>query len=191
MSNPSPIHWTTAKCALCYIKGTLNLGITYLSLNLDPYSYSDANWGTNLTDRRLVSGYTIMFGGGAISWYSKKQPTVALSTMEAEYMALSNTTCECLWIRELLTELRILPNGSTLINVNNQAAIKFTENSQFHAQSKHIDICHHFIWEHIASNEFLVQYYATENNLADIFTKALPKAKHEHFAKLLGMTRTT
>jgi len=86
-----------------------------------------------------------MFGGGAISWYSKKQPTVALSTMEAEYMALSNTTCECLWIRELLTELRILPNGSTLINVNNQAAIKFTENSQFHAQSKHIDICHHFI----------------------------------------------
>jgi len=72
MSNPLPIHWTAAKCALRYIKGTLNLGITYLPLNLDPHSYSDANWGTNLTDRRSVSGYTIMFGDGAISWYSKK-----------------------------------------------------------------------------------------------------------------------
>jgi len=132
-----------------------------------------------------------MFGGGAISWYSKKQPTVALSTMEAEYMVLSNTTHECLWIWELLTELGIPPNGSTLINVDNQAAIKFTENSQFHARSKHIDIHHHFIREHIASNEVSVQYCATENNLADIFTKALPKAKYEHFAKLLGMTRTT
>jgi len=86
-----------------------------------------------------------MFGGGAISWYLKKQPTVALSTMEAEYMALSNTTRECLWIRELLTKLRIPPNRSTIINVDNQAAIKFTENSQFHALSKHIDIHHHFI----------------------------------------------
>ena len=191
MNNPSPIHWTAAKRALRYIKGTLNLGITYLPSNLDPHSYSDANWGTNLTDRRSVSGYAIMFGEGAISWYSKKQPTVALSTMEAEYMALSNTTRECLWIRELLTELGIPPNGSTIINVDNQAAIKFTENSQFHAQSKHIDIRHHFIREHIASNEVSVQYCATENNLADIFTKTLPKAKHKHFAKLLGMTRTT
>jgi len=133
MNNPSPIHWTAAKHALHYIKDTLNLGITYLPSNLGPHSYSDANWGTNLTDRRLVSGYTIMFRGGAISWYSKKQPTVALSTMETEYMALSNTTRECLWIQELLTKLGIPPNRSTIINVNNQAAIKFTENSQFHA----------------------------------------------------------
>jgi len=106
-------------------------------------------------------------------------------------IVLSNITHECLWIRELLTELRISPNGSTIINVDNQAAIKFTENSQFHTQSKHIDICHHFIQEHIASNEVSVQYCATDDNLADIFTKALPKAKHEHFAKLLGMTKTT
>ena len=106
-------------------------------------------------------------------------------------MVLNNTTCECLWIQELLTELRILPNRFTIINVDNQAAIKFTENSQFHTQLKHINICHYFIWEHIASNKVSVQYCATDDNLADIFTKALPKAKHEHFAKLLGMTKTT
>jgi len=97
-----------------------------------------------------------MFRDRAISWYSKKQPTVTLSTMEAEYMALSNTTHECLWIQELLTELEIPPNGSTLINVNNQATIKFTENSQFYARSKHINICHHFIREHTTSNKVSV-----------------------------------
>jgi len=84
------------KCALCYIKDILNLGITYLPSNLDPHSYSDANWGTNLTNRRLVSDYAIMFREEAISWYLKKQPIVTLSTMEAEYIALSNTTCKCL-----------------------------------------------------------------------------------------------
>jgi len=70
-----------------------------------------------------------MFGGGAISWYSKKQPMVALSTIEAKYMAFSNATHECLWIQELLTKLGIPPNSSTIINIDNQAAIKFTENS--------------------------------------------------------------
>ena len=98
MNNPSPIYWTIAKYALHYIKDTLNLDITYLLFNLDPHSYLDANWGTNLINRRSVLGYAIMFRGEAISWYLKKQPIVILSTMEAKYMALSNTTRECLWI---------------------------------------------------------------------------------------------
>ena len=129
MSNLSPTHWTAAKCILHYIKGILNLGITYSPSNLDPHTFLDANWGTNLTDQRSVLGYAVMFGGGAISWYSKKQPMVALSTIEAKYMAFSNATHECLWIQELLTKLGIPPNSSTIINIDNQAAIKFTENS--------------------------------------------------------------
>ena len=140
-------------------------------------------------DQKSISGFAVMFGNAAISWYSKKQPTVALSTMEAEYMAVSNATRECLWIQELLTELGIPPHGPTTIHVDNQAAIKFTENSQFHAHSKHIDIQHHFICEHITSNKVSVQYCATDENIADIFTKALPKPKHEYFVNLLGMTR--
>jgi len=98
INNPSPIHWTAAKYALYYIKGILNLDIIYLPSNLNPHSYLDVNWGTNLTDKRSVLGYTIMFRGGAISWYLKKQPTVTLSTIEAEYVVLSNITHECLWI---------------------------------------------------------------------------------------------
>jgi hypothetical protein len=189
LNNPSSTHWSAAKRVLRYISGTLNLGITYSPSDSDPDIYSDANWGTNPIDRKSVSGYAVMFGNTAISWYSKKQPTVALSTMEAEYMAVSNAMRECLWIRELLTKLGIPPQGPTIIHVDNQAAIKFAENSQFHARSKHIDIRHHFIREHITSNEVSVQYCTTDDNIADIFTKFLSKPKHEHFVKLLGMTR--
>jgi len=96
MNNPSLIYWTVAKYALHYIKGTLNLDITYLPSNLDSHSYSDVNWGTNLINRRSVLGYAIMFREGTISWYLKKQSIVTLSTIEAEYMVLNNTTCECL-----------------------------------------------------------------------------------------------
>lgn len=189
MSNPSPTHWTAAKRVMRYFKGTLDLGITYTPSTDDPEIFSDANWGTCPIDRKSISGYAVIFGNAAISWYSKKQPTVALSTMEAEYMAVSNATRESLWIRELLTEIGLPPRGPTTIHVDNQAAIKFSENSQFHARSKHIDIRHHFIREHIASNEVSVQYCATDDNIADIFTKPLSKPKHEHFVKLLGMTR--
>jgi len=189
MSNPTPTHWTAAKRVMRYFQGTLDLGITYTPSEEDPEIFSDANWGTCPIDRKSVSGYAVMFGNAAVSWYSKKKPTVALSTMEAEYMAVSNATRKSLSIRELITELGLPPRGPTTIHVDNQAAIKFSENSQFHARSKHIDIRHHFIREHITSNEVSVQYCATDENIADIFTKPLSKPKHEYFVQKLGMTR--
>lgn len=171
--NPGPAHITALKHLFRYLKGSPNLGITYGNSDLNLRVYSDADWGNDLTDRKSISGYVCKLGGGAITWSSKKQPTVAKSTMEAEYMALSHAVSEVLWLRSLLNEINI-PQPTIPINVDNQSAIKFGENPMFHARSKHIDIKHHFIRDHLASNEVRLLYCASADNLADMLTKALP-----------------
>ena len=189
-SNPGPEHLTAAKRVYRYLKGTIDLGITYSGNNAsDVTLYSDADWGNNLDDRRSISGYVSILSGGATTWSSKKQPTVALSSMEAEYMALANTVKENIWIRQLFSELGRQSCMSTPIFVDNRGTIEYTTNAGFHARSKHIDIRHHFIRDSIASHEASVHHCTSEENIADIFTKPLPRNKHEYLVGKLGMSR--
>lgn len=97
---PTPEHISALKRTFRYLRGTLDLGITFQSEG-DLHFFSDADWGTSQIDRRSISGYRSFFANGPISWSSRKQPTVALSTMEAEFMALAGATCEAIWLREL------------------------------------------------------------------------------------------
>ncbi|CUA69513.1 Retrovirus-related Pol polyprotein from transposon TNT 1-94 [Rhizoctonia solani] len=117
--------------------------------------YSDADWGSNLLDRKSVSGNVYLLGGAAVSWSAKKQATVALSTMEAEYMALSHACTQALWFHNL-------------------AALTLSTESQFHGRSKHIDIRHHFMRDVIEKHMVSTLYVPSSENLADVFTKALP-----------------
>ena len=188
-SNPAPAHLTAIKRCYRYLQGTQNLGITFNSKdNSDLHLFSDADWGSNTDDRRSISGYISTLSGGAVTWQSKKQPTVALSSMEAEYMALANAVKETKWLRSLLNELGLPQTTPTCINVDNQGTIDFEINSGFHARSKHIDIRHHFTRESITSNEVSVQHVASEDNLADIFTKPLARQAHWNLVEKLGMT---
>src|ERR1700678_4564402 len=114
-----------------------------------------------------------MMAGGPISWTSKEQPTIALSSMEAEYMATSLITRSAIWLQTLPAKLGIPYNKPTTLNVDNQAAIDYINNLGHHTHSKHIDIQHHFLHEKLISNEIYVQYCATDDNLANILTKAL------------------
>jgi hypothetical protein len=124
----------------------IDLGITYSGNNTsDIILYSDADWGNNLDDQRSVSGYVSVLSGGATTWSSKKQPTVALSSMEAEYMALANTTRENSWIQQLFAKLGEQINLPTHIFIDNRSTIQYTVNTGFHVRSKHINIRHHFI----------------------------------------------
>jgi hypothetical protein len=125
--------------------------------------------------------------GAPISWQSKKQPTVALSSMEAEYMAESLATRQIIRLRTLTSELGIPYSGPTKLNVDNQGAINYSNNFINHGRTKHIDIQHHFVHEKLISNEVNIQYCATEDNFADILTKALMKPKHEELVKRIGM----
>jgi hypothetical protein len=129
----TPIHCTAAKHVLCYLKGTCNFGITYGDISdFVITGYSDADWGQNRADRRSVSGYAFIIGGGLTSWSSKKQSTVALSTMEAEYVALAHATKEVIWFRDILKQLGFSTNGPTILATDNFAAISFAQDHQSH-----------------------------------------------------------
>jgi kynurenine formamidase len=125
--------------------------------------------------------------GGYISWLSKKQPTVALSTAEAEYMSASNATKEAIWHCTFLTDMGFPPTKATTIHVDNQACIMLTYNPINHSCTKHIDIQHHFIHEQVANKEIYLQYCSTKDMLADIPTKQLPCETFKKFCAAPGV----
>src|SRR5271163_3702934 len=132
-------------------------------------------------------GYIFYLSGGAISWSSKRQATVALSSTEAEYMALSQATREAIWLRTLLAELNYTQEHATTLFEDNQSAIALTKNPIHHARSKHIDIQHHFIREKIKSNKIEVSYMPTDDMIADALTKLLACTKFIKFANAMGL----
>ena len=133
--------------------------------------FSDADWAEDTNDRKSTSGYVFMLSGGAVSWSSKKQKCVALSTAEAEYIVLSSAAQESVWLRQLITELGSSPEMPTIIFEDNQSTIAMTKNPQFHGRAKHIEIKHHFIREQVSNGKVQLEYCPTTEMTADILTK--------------------
>lgn len=187
-SHPSNAHWTAVKRVFRYMKGT-HINITLgTSSDLTLTGYCDVDWA-QLHDRRSTSGYLFKIGNGVISWSSKKQVTVALSTMEAEYIALAYAIKEALWLCALLGGLGQPIKVLTVIYCDNQSAISFAHDNQFHACTKHIDIRHHFIREHIQEGSITLLHCASEDNLANMLTKALFRPTHEQQLQLINNNR--
>lgn len=172
-------HWTAAKRVLRYLKGTASLGIHFSNKLSDLQGFADADWGSCSEDRRSYSGFVFTMGNGPVSWESKKQRTVALSTTEAEYMALTEATKESIHIARFLNEIGIRKRSPVPILNDNQGAQKLAKNPLFHSRTKHIDIRHHFIREAVKNGDVELRYLATEEMPADVLTKGLPRAKHE------------
>jgi len=133
-SNRSSAHWSAIKHIFQYLNRTCNYGITYGGGNSIPNleGYSDADWGNDNLDHKSISGYIFLFGNVPISWASQKQCTVTVSTMEVEYMAASLATCKAIWLCTLLTEISLLQNKPTQLNIDNQSAIDFMKNQGLH-----------------------------------------------------------
>lgn len=189
-SNPGKRHWELGKHVLRFLKHSRDFT---LILKTDPKGplltgYADADWGSS-EGRRSTTGYAFTLGSGAVTWQSKKQPTVALSSAEAEYMALSAATQEALWLRSLLSELGFPQRKQTTIYSDNLGAISLTEDSVLHQRVKHIDIRHHFIRDHVTNGSVKAEYLRTEDQPADALTKALPKASHSRLSSMLGVNR--
>ena len=148
--------------------------LNYKELNI----YCDADWASD-ADRKSVSGYVITLAGGAVAWSSKKQSTVALSTAKAEYVDATHCAKQVIWHRSLFTEVGLpLPSTSTIFS-DNQAAVSIAHHPEHHARTKHIDIAHHFLQDLVQDGILNLVYITSENNLADIFTKSLPKKVHQ------------
>jgi len=167
---PTMTHLKAARQGLRYLKGTTDQGITYDGKKgLKIEAWSDANWGTE-EGRESISGFVFTIAGGAVSWSSKKQSSVALSTTESEYMAILHALKEMIWIHRLLEELGYDVSNQNTIYTDSQSAIALAHNPEHHARTKHIDIQYHFIRNCVEDGRLQLEYCPTEDMVADGLT---------------------
>ena len=188
LENPSSENVMMLKRVLRYIAGTMNFGIFYGRSGEKSIleAYSDSDYGGCLETGRSTSGVVAKFAGGAISWMSQRQSSVATSTTEAEIIAASEAAREVVWLERLFREITELSDIPT-IYVDNSAAVRLSQNPEFHRRTKHIMIRHFYVREKVTEKEVRVQQISTENQAADIFTKPLLKVRHFFLCRLLGM----
>jgi hypothetical protein len=185
-ANPGIAHWEAVKRIYRYLAGTRDLWLTYGETRRVLEGYADAD-GSMSEDRRAITGYAFLIDGGAVSWSSKRQEIVSLSTTESEYVAATHGMKEALWLRSLLSEVFEPIKPPTTLFSDNQAAISLTRDHQYHARTKHIDVRYHFIRWVIEQGSLRLVYCPTDDMVADTLTKALPSAKVKHFAAGLGL----
>jgi hypothetical protein len=173
-SNPGPTHWTAVKRIFRYLRGTPNYGITLGGQDTELNGYSDADWAGDVSTRKSTSGYVFFCGNSPISWRSRLQKTVALSTCEAEYQALSDSTKEAVWLRILMQDLNYPVKAPTLIKGDNQGSIALIHSNKHHDRIKHMAVRRLFVRDQVDAKEITVTYCNTKDMVADIMTKALP-----------------
>jgi hypothetical protein len=193
-ANPSLQHVTAVKRILRYLAGTKDLGITYSknSTNLSEnsfFGFADAAFA-NHDDHKSTSGYVFMAAGGAITWKSKKQTTIALSSTEAEYVALSEAAREACWLRSLYEELGYSQKFPITIKGDNDGSIAMAKNPQFHSRSKHVAIRWHWIRELVEKGIVTIKNCRDPQQTADVLTKALPRPKHCQHTTEMGLAST-
>ena len=185
--NPGWIHWEAVKRIFRYLLGTKNLELVYGGEKRGLVGYVDAD-GASQEHRRAISGYVFLIDGGAVSWSSKKQELVTLSTTEAEYVAATHAAKEAIWLRRLIGEVFKPIDGPTVLFSDSQSAIALAKDGHYHARTKHIDIRYHFIRYIIEEGTMKLNYCPTDDMTADTLTKALPSMKAKHFATALGLS---
>ena len=189
MSKPGKDHWTGIKRILRYIQGTLNYGLVFSADDKSHtlVGFSDADWAGDLDTRRSTSGYVFQIQGNSVSWCSKRQATVSKSSTEAEYTALSGACQEAVWMRRLLADIGFEQRGPSTIFEDNKGAIELAKNPKFHNRTKHIDVSFHFIREQVNLKAISVKYCPTQDMLAEIMNKGLPKIAFQKFRDNLGV----
>ncbi|XP_053968600.1 uncharacterized protein LOC128870030 [Anastrepha ludens] len=182
-------HFGAAKHVLRYLKGCPKGMITF-SPHQDLICFTDADWGSDGTNRKSYSGSVLLLAGGAVAWESKKQQVAALSLMEAEYIVMCQGAKEIAFHRSLLHELGFgnLVSGPTTILCDNQGAQFLVTNPTTHKRSKHIDSRFHYVREQYLKDDIALEYVPSSENAADILTKPLTKEKHINCYKLLNMS---
>ncbi len=191
-SRPTEEHWKAIKHLMRYIAGTRDFGLLFnTSESSDCVGFSDSDFAGDPDDRKSTSGYLFRIGKSTVSWGSKKQSCVALSTAEAEYMSLTMAAKEGIWLNRLLAEMEVRkePSKPVVLFEDNQSAIAMSKNPQFHRRSKHIDVRYHFVRDESRHGTIQVKYCKTEDMIADMLTKALYGNKFEKFRDMAGVKK--
>ena len=178
LENPGQVHWEAVKRVFRYLKLTVSWGLKFTkqsSLVLD--GYVDADWGGCPDTRRSTGAYIFRLGGTAISWASKRQSSVALSSCEAEYMALSQAAKEAVWLSNFVQELGVQLGEPLNIKSDSQSALALVKNPVFHARTKHIGIHYHFVRDLVWRNQISFTFCRTDQQWADALTKSVPREK--------------
>ncbi len=187
--NPSQLHLNAARHILKYLKGTKDYKIKYDGASrAGLLGYSDSDWAENRDDRHSTSGYVFLMAKGAVSWVSRKQKTVSLSSTEAEYMGLSDSCRQTAWLRSFQQELGFAVNKPTPLCGDNQGSIFLAVNPAHDRRTKHIDVKYHYIREFVENKQAFLYYVNTKDMIADNLTKALPYPAHDKHRKAMGLT---
>ena len=181
MQEPHESHLQVAKHILRYVRRFPDLGLLFQQGEENCLKgYTDADYGQDIDDRISVGAYIFFLGNSPISWNSKKQSSTSRSSCESEYRALAQCSCEAVWLRRLLSELRILDDKPTHIYCDNQSNIKLSYNPVFHERSKHFEVDYHFTRQKVESNVIKVDFISSQMQPADILTKALGRIKFDN-----------
>jgi hypothetical protein len=190
MANPGPEHWKAAKHLLRYVAGTIDFCLLY---KLDPNvpnmfrTFSDADLAGNVDTGRSTTGYVVKMGTGAVSWSSKLQSIVALSTTEAEFVAAVSAGQESIWMSQFLAELGYNTSGAAPLLMDNQSAIQVARNPEHHRRMKHLDLRYFWLRNKVVKGHLAPRYIPTAEMAADILTKALARVKVETVREQLGL----
>ena len=163
------------KRVLQYLKGIADYMLCYQASDLCLVGYSDADWGGDLDQRKSTFGYAFLLSNGAISWSTKKQSYIALSTIESEYVVCSAAIQEGVWLRRFITELGIVARALEPITIhcNSMAAFAYAKDPKYHGKTKHIDIRYHFIHDMVAQKEVVLKHISTSRMVVDPLTKPI------------------
>ena len=176
MNNPGKEHWMAVKWILRYLRGTTNQALCFGGSNISLQGYVDADMVGDRDNRRSTTGYVFTVGGTAVSWVSKIQSVVALSTTEAEYVAATEASKEMIWLQRFMGELGKEHDMGTLYS-DSQSAIHLAKNSTFHSRTKHIHLKYHFIRSVLEDGELKLEKIHTSQNPADMLTKVVTREK--------------
>jgi hypothetical protein len=189
MHSPSEEHMNAVTRILRYLKSSPGKGILFTKgHNLDVNGYTDADWAGSIQDRRSTSGYFTFVGGNLVTWRSKKQEVVARSSAEAEYRGMAKAICELLWIRNLMIDLHIKPVNPMKLYCDNKAACDIVHNPVQHDRTKHVEVDRHFIKEKLEEKLIEVPHVRSQDQLADILTKALSNHAFSTILSEIGMS---
>ncbi|KAG5877261.1 hypothetical protein JTB14_013996 [Gonioctena quinquepunctata] len=176
LNDPSKTHWNAVK-RIHYSKEE----------QLQLSGFSDSDYASDEDTRKSTTGYIFKLSNGAVTWSSKRQHSVTISTTEAEYVAACQATKEAIWIRRLMNDIGESVSMATPLNIDNQSAIKLIHNPEFHNRTKHVNIQFHFVREKFQDGEIEPVYVSTELQEADLLTKALPRTSFLNHRNLIGM----